>query len=47
MTRSKVNRLYLFPGSEIVRLATSRFQMHSTISAPIVAVMKPALWSGP
>jgi hypothetical protein len=28
-------------------LATSLFQMNSTISAPIVAVMKPAPWSGP
>ena len=34
--------LYLFPGSEITRLATSLFQMNSTNSAPIVAVMKPA-----
>jgi hypothetical protein len=33
---------YLFPGSEIIRLATSLFQMNSTSSAPIVAVMKPA-----
>jgi hypothetical protein len=31
-----------FPGSEITRLATSRFQMNSTTSAPMVAVMKPA-----
>jgi hypothetical protein len=27
-------------------LATSLFQMNSTISAPMVAVMKPAPWSG-
>jgi hypothetical protein len=40
-------RLYLFPGSEITRLATSLFQMNSTTSAPIVAVMKPAPWFGP
>ncbi len=33
---------YLLPGSEITRLATSLFQMNSTTSAPIVAVMKPA-----
>ncbi len=37
---------YLFK-SGITRLATSRFQMNSTTSAPIVAVMKPAPWSGP
>ena len=37
---------YLLPGSEITRLATSRFQMNSTTSAPMVAVMKPAPWSG-
>ena len=37
---------HLLPGSEITRLATSRFQMNSTISAPMVAVMKPAPWSG-
>ena len=36
------SRLYLLPGSEITRLATSLFQMNSTTSAPIVAVMKPA-----
>ena len=34
--------LYLLPGSEIIRLATSLFQMNSTSSAPMVAVMKPA-----
>ena len=39
--------VYRLPGSEITRLATSRFQMNSTISAPMVAVMKPAPWSGP
>ena len=33
---------YLLPGSEIIRLATSLFQMNSTTSAPMVAVMKPA-----
>ena len=33
---------HLFPGSEITRLATRRFQMNSTTSAPTVAVMKPA-----
>jgi hypothetical protein len=33
---------YLLPGSEIIRLATSLFQMNSTSSAPMVAVMKPA-----
>jgi hypothetical protein len=33
---------YFAPGSEITRLATSRFQMNSTTSAPMVAVMKPA-----
>ena len=38
---------YLLPGSEIVPLATSLFQMNSTTSAPMVAVMKPAPWSGP
>ena len=38
---------YFDPGSEITRLATSRFQMNSTTSAPMVAVMKPAPWSGP
>ena len=27
-------------------LATSLFQMNNTISAPMVAVMKPAPWSG-
>jgi hypothetical protein len=43
----EVSTPYLLPGSEIIRLATSRFQMNSTISAPIVAVMKPAPWSGP
>jgi len=36
-------RLHIFePISEITPLATSRFQMNSTSSAPIVAVMKPA-----
>ncbi len=35
-------RFYLLPGSEIIRLATSLFQMNSTSSAPMVAVMKPA-----
>ena len=35
-------RSYLLPGSEIMPLATSRFQMNSTTSAPMVAVMKPA-----
>jgi hypothetical protein len=35
-------RRHLFPGSEITRLATSLFQMNSTTSAPMVAVMKPA-----
>jgi hypothetical protein len=40
MTRK--SRSYLFPGSEIIRLATSLFQMNSTSSAPMVAVMKPA-----
>jgi hypothetical protein len=35
------------PGSEMVPLATSLFQMNSTTSAPMVAVMKPAPWSGP
>src|SRR5439155_360281 len=39
--------IYLLPGSEIVPLATSLFQMNSTTSAPMVAVMKPAPWSGP
>ena len=38
---------YLLPGSLITRLATSLFQMNSTISAPMVAVMKPAPWLGP
>ena len=38
---------YRLPGSEIVPLATSLFQMNSTTSAPMVAVMKPAPWSGP
>jgi hypothetical protein len=33
---------YLFPGSEITWFATSRCQMNSTTSAPMVAVMKPA-----
>ena len=37
-----VGRPYLLPGSEIIRLATSLFQMNSTSSAPMVAVMKPA-----
>ncbi len=40
MTNS-ITCLYLFQ-SGIVPRATSRFQMNSTISAPIVAVMKPA-----
>ena len=31
--------LYLAPGSEMVPLATSLFQMNRTTSAPIVAVM--------
>ena len=35
-------RRHLLPGSEIMPLATSRFQMNSTTSAPMVAVMKPA-----
>ena len=35
-------RSYLLPGSEITPLATSLFQMNSTTSAPMVAVMKPA-----
>ena len=38
---------YFAPGSEITRRATSLFQMNSTTSAPIVAVMKPAPWFGP
>ena len=38
---------HLFPDPVIAPLATSRFQMNSTISAPMVAVMKPAPWSGP
>jgi hypothetical protein len=33
---------HLFPGSEIMPRATSLFQMNSTTSAPMVAVMKPA-----
>ena len=33
--------------SWIVPLATSLFQMNSTTTAPIVAVMKPAPWFGP
>ena len=35
-------RRHLLPGSEIMPLATSLFQMNSTTSAPMVAVMKPA-----
>ena len=35
------------PDRKSRRLATSRFQMNSTTSAPMVAVMKPAPWSGP
>ena len=31
----------------ITPLATSLFQMNSTTTAPIVAMMKPAPWSGP
>jgi hypothetical protein len=42
-----VRLCHLFPGSEIIRRATSRFQMNSTTSAPMVAVMKPAPWLGP
>src|SRR5439155_26518503 len=38
---------YRLPGSEITPFATSLFQMNSTTSAPMVAVMKPASWSGP
>ncbi len=38
---------YREPGSEITRLATSLFQMNSTTSAPMVAVIKPAPWFGP
>jgi hypothetical protein len=34
--------LYLAPGSEITPWCTSRFQMNSTTSAPIVAMMNPA-----
>ena len=33
--------------SPITPRATSRFQMNSTTSAPMVAVMKPAPWLGP
>jgi hypothetical protein len=33
---------YLLPGSEITPWCTSLFQMNSTISAPIVAMMNPA-----
>ena len=40
-------RRHLFPDPEITPRATSRFQMNSTTSAPMVAVMKPAPWSGP
>jgi len=32
---------HLAPGSDITPRATRRFQMDSTTSAPIVAVMKP------
>jgi hypothetical protein len=32
--------------SRITPLATSLFQMNRTTSAPMVAVMKPAPWSG-
>jgi hypothetical protein len=35
-------RFYLLPKSEITPLATSLFQMNSTTSAPMVAMMKPA-----
>ena len=35
-------RRHLLPGSEIMPLATSLFQMNNTTSAPMVAVMKPA-----
>jgi hypothetical protein len=38
--------LYLLK-SGITPLATSLFQMNRTTSAPMVAVMKPAPWSGP
>jgi len=41
MTLRSSQRAYLFI-SGITRLATSRFQMNSTTSAPMVAVMKPA-----
>jgi hypothetical protein len=34
--------LYFPPMSEITPLATSLFQMNSTTSAPMVAVIKPA-----
>jgi hypothetical protein len=33
---------HLAPGSDITPRATRRFQMNSTTSAPIVAVMNPA-----
>jgi hypothetical protein len=33
---------YLAPGSEITPRATSLFQMNSTTSAPMVAMMNPA-----
>jgi hypothetical protein len=46
-TTGSNSALYFAPGSEITWLATSLFQMNSTSSAPIVAVMKPAPWSGP
>jgi hypothetical protein len=36
------DNVYFPPGSEIMPRATSLFQMNSTTSAPIVAVMKPA-----
>jgi hypothetical protein len=35
-------RFYRLPKSEITPLATSLFQMNSTTSAPMVAIMKPA-----
>ena len=34
--------VYLLPTSEIVPLVTNLFQMNSTTSAPIVAVINPA-----
>jgi hypothetical protein len=47
LARNDARAFYLLPGSLITRLATSLFQMNSTISAPIVAVMKPAPWFWP